>query len=511
MFTKVIKIFDPKEKQGLYEANIKVFTLGLENVGNCFDAHSLWDHKYASSQDIVQVNSQKKDFRLKKALDRYRRTFTTVDDKSMQKKEKVFTDVVLWIPENNWQNEMEVGAGNILMLADALANFHMDDFKGELFGQRKPRYAVMPDPLINGDEVVFQFGMGVYVPEIEEAPVAEVAFQVAGQEGWQKPPDWLFWNDGELVRKPAGIYKNQQGMSIGADRAWASVRAGSGPGQPLSWFSHQKGAVFINYALKNMDFAFGDGEYISRKSEIYSRDEKTGKVVFLFKDKQHIPEDIDDITQALLVKVTDIKTIEEVAAAPDEKIASDVTLEPEIQTPEPSTAPDTIEIKEVSKGFQTIIFDQQTGHPGGGVPDRPYMFLEGVALPRIDILKVGGLKSWVIRLDNDGRIMEPAAGENRLDGDHKNNFTALSAGSSKKGLFVKTPGVTEFSLINQFPWNYETSDGHVTEIVSLPENKYYHGVLQIPEPDQYFTFDEKLLTLGRDDSVDIRMDLLKNP
>ena len=145
MFTKVIKIFDSGKRQGLYEANIKLFTLSLENVGNCFDAHSLWDHKYGSSQDIVQINSQKNDFRLKKALDLYRRTFTMADGKSMQKVEKVFTDVILWIPENNWQNEMEVGAGNILMLADTLANFHMDDFKSELFGERKPRYVVMPD------------------------------------------------------------------------------------------------------------------------------------------------------------------------------------------------------------------------------------------------------------------------------------------------------------------------------------------------------------------------------
>jgi hypothetical protein len=517
MFTKVIKIFDSGKRQGLYEANIKLFTLSLENVGNCFDAHSLWDHKYGSSQDIVQINSQKNDFRLKKALDLYRRTFTMADGKSMQKVEKVFTDVILWIPENNWQNEMEVGAGNILMLADTLANFHMDDFKSELFGERKPRYVVMPDTTLLGDELVFQFGMGVYVPDIDETPVAEVVFQMEGQAGWQKLPEWVFWNEGELVHKPAGIYKNQQGMSIGADRAWAAIRIGSDPEQPSSWFSHQKGAVFINYALKNMNFAFGDGEYISRKSEILSRDDETDEVVFRFKDKHHIPEDIDDITRALLVKVTAIRTIEDVEAVPDvkltsgEKMASDETQGSEIQIvenkiPEPSRSPDTIKVKEVSKGFKTIILDRKAGHHDGGVPDKPYMFLEGVALPRIDILKVDGLKSWVIWLDKEGRVEE-----NRADGELKNNLVAISASSSKKGLFVKIPGDSEFSLINKFPWNPDTSDGHITEIVSLPENNYYHGVLQIPDPDQYFTFDEKPLTLGRDEHVDIRMDLLKNP
>ena len=147
MFTRVIKPFNIRKRQDLSDTNVKLFSLKLSNISSCFDAHSLWDHKYGSRKEIEETGSGRSDFRLKKAIDKYRRVVNqSVEGKWMQRKEEVFTDVILWIPDEKWQDDIEVGGNNIAMLADTLSQFHMEDFKDALFGQREPHYVVMPDP-----------------------------------------------------------------------------------------------------------------------------------------------------------------------------------------------------------------------------------------------------------------------------------------------------------------------------------------------------------------------------
>ena len=533
MLTQVSNIFKTKKNQYVNETSIKLFTLKLSNVMNSFDAHSLWDHRYGSQKDIVEPSSNKSDFRLKKALDKYRRVVNSSGEgKWMMKTEKVFSDVILWIPEPVWQDDIEVGANSLAMLANSLARFHTDDFKKDIFAGRPPAYVVMPDPTLGQGEVRFQFGMGVYVPKIDEAPIAGIEIKMQGQAQWKKLPEWYFWEDSRMTRKPVGIYQDQQGIIIGADHDAAVVTV-NGDQEENAWFPDLKGAVFINYALQSLNYAFGDGHYISRNSEIDSRDEKTGQIVFKFMAQAPALEDPspdvpDTDNKVLLLKITPLDN----GRHKDEP----QTNEQDVQAPEPGAPPaqeskerhedkpepkekrvkselETIVVKEESSGFRTIIigpdsFDQEESSPFAGVP---HMVLEGYALPRIDLFKVPGLDSWEIWFGNQGDVVDrPAAmddGSIKPDGDK----LAISGTRLQNELYILGQERIEPELIEKFPRTLTLESGVAYEVDELPENNFYAGVIKLPKPDRFFPLEDQKLILGRGELVDIQMDLLPQP
>lgn len=512
MFTQVIKPFRSGKSKGVNETNIKLFTLRLSNVLNCYDAYSLWDHRYGSQKEIYEDSSGRNDFRLKKSLEIYRRIVnTSVDGKWMEKTEKVFTDVILWIPEAVWQDDIEVGATNISMLADKLAQYHTQDFKNDFFSGKKPAYVVMPDASLNQGEVRLQFGMGVYVPDFDEDPVAQVEIKMKGQPQWHPLQQWAFWKDGRLSSRPPGIYQQQQGIIIGPDSESAAVKVEENPGH-FPWFSHARGAVFINYALKTSNYVFGDGKHISRQSEIDSQDDHTGQGVFKF---HSLDAETDTASETLLIRITPFH-----AAGPSE--------EPEARAKEQKKTcgsgdeffrkggqgqQDTIPLQEEPAAFETILIGPDSVSQETKMPfmDVPHMFLEGYALPRIDKFRIPGLNRWEIWLGNDGQVtMPPFRSKAGAEEEHKDSV-AVSGSTDTNGLYFIAHGGGHRELIQSFPKRLSMENGCSYEVDALPENNYYSGLLQLPEPDRYFVIEDQEMVLGRGEFVDIRMDLLHYP
>jgi len=517
MFTKVIQPFGFLKKQNQNQTTIKLFTLRLSNVENCFDARSLWDHRYGSSKEITDKISGKSNFRLKKALDIYRiTTNSSIDGKWMLKTMKVFTDIILWIPETNWQDDIEVGANNIAMLADTLAQFHTDDFKEDLFAEKKPNYVVMPDPLLKSNEVIFQFGMGVYVPKLDEEPVAQIEIRMENQKRWGQLQQWIFWKDSQLIKKPAGIYKNQQGIIFGREHDFAAVKTREKQGD-ISWFSHSKGAIFINYALKDMNYAFGDGKYITRNCEIDSQNDNKKQIIFRFKDLYQSSNDVSvndtdvdsvENPQVLFLKITEFENNKDEVSKPVEKgEPSNFHDEPEQTVDESPVEQGTIILEEQPKAFETIVIGPESFAAEVDSPfmDTPHMFLEGYALPRIDKFKIPGLEGWEIWLAKNGKVFDSSISSSA------ENILVISAKNSVKGLYARYPQKRESVLIDEFPKVFDMGNDIVYEMVSVSENNYYNGAVQIPKPDMFFPLDENSITLGRGEFADIKMDLLTNP
>jgi len=501
-----------------HQSSIKLYTLRLANVVNCYDAHSLWDYRYAGQKDIQEINSGKINFRLKHALDKNRRMTAPDNETETEKIGKVFTDVIVWIPERIWQNELEVGADNIQMLARRLTRLHEQDFKSDLLAGRSPRYVIMPDPDLESDEVICQFGIGVYVPDVDEPPVAAIALQLEGDPEWHSLTPLYHFRDGREIAKPAGIYAGQQGLIIGPDRTFAALTA-DGPGDEPLWFSHRQGAVFINYALNREDFAFGDDDFIIKHPVREQHPDRPEEIIFRFTDKLHTPETPEDKPRALLLKITELSSVRK---KPSEPIvpAPETAPEPEL-APEPEPAPDAPDIprKKTTSGGKETIELARPERPGstdtlnlslGAGPDdseydTPILLLEGLALPRIDKYKAPHLKYWILWLDADGKILENPSPDQQRTG------LAVSAGSESSKLQIKIPGAAEFTPPPVLPWVHEQVSGPAYEILPFPENDFYIGVLMIPNPDQAFPLQHTTMTLGRDEHADIPLILLQSP
>ena len=232
----------------------RLFTLRLKGVDNPLDPDPLWDSTYGGGNTIYDSISNSSSRRLKEALNVHRKLSPEWDNFGFPiEKRLVFSDVVLWIPTTMWNSSSREGGERLFILSEKLKYRHRTEFEGELYKQRTPHYAIMPLKSLAPDEVVFQFGLGVYLPHKDDVQTAEVKIQQQGK----KPatlPNWIFFEDQREIERPATLYAEQHFLLVANTLAESAIHS------PY-WFKQQQGYMMID-THRQPQRTYGDDEYI---------------------------------------------------------------------------------------------------------------------------------------------------------------------------------------------------------------------------------------------------------
>jgi len=284
--------------------NEKLFTLKWEQANLSLDPQVLWDARYGGGRESGGLRG---------ALDNHRFICVETDERGRLKDTfKVFTDVILWIPAAMWRQEIQVGAARIERLVDNLAKHHEEDFGDDLAFDRTPAYAVMPNPNPNSpeNELVFQFGLGVFVPLPTDRRVERVELKIQDRTPWLPLPDFTFWKGGKPTRRPMALYENQQFLLLGASLEDAAIQAPPAENDRKAWFSHNRGSAWFNLGLGERDGCFGDDRCVSDGTFVH-RDPETGGREFLFRDALR---GSGEAGENLMIRFVPVKEADAVAA-----------------------------------------------------------------------------------------------------------------------------------------------------------------------------------------------------
>lgn len=271
----------------------RLFTLKLQNVANPLDPHPLWENRYSGNDEITESLSGSKNRRLKDALEAHRCSVIKEDERGWRViTPLIFSDMAVRISEDEWNRDTRLGGKKVEILADNLTRLHNEYFGRDLAGPRPPAYVVMPDPALKNDEVMFQFGLGVFVPQKADQLIGRLELQIKDAP-WQPLPQWIFWENSKEILRDTAIYAEQQFLLISPSPESATVRPPlMEDGNPL-WFSHGKGCLMFNLSLQR---AFGDGEFISDGEFIPQEEDNTTICQF----SNLLPSDQDAVEQLLL-------------------------------------------------------------------------------------------------------------------------------------------------------------------------------------------------------------------
>ncbi len=453
----------------------RLFTLKLKQVENPFDPTALWVSQYGGGRDIVESVTGASDKRLQAALDCHRCSVVRKNPLGWKTRHAmVFGDVAVWINDAVWRRDAQKGGPGAETLEDNLVRLHEEHFGAVLAQDRKPSYVIMPDSALSPDAVVFQFGLGVFIPHAEDRLKAEIYLQIKDQTGWAPLPAWMFRRDTELIERTAGIYQGQQFLIIGPGFQLRSLNQVSGA-QPV-WFDHGQGFIFINLSSKSRANAFGDGEFVS-DGEFTSYEISGKSTVYAFRD-------LTGTDRQLLLKI------------------SDTTVQ-KAQPTEPDAFDDDLEVS-MDWGGDTFVAGIET--------DR--LVIEGVALPRFDApgLKMPNLEGWTIWIDAYGQPVR----DSFSDSAEKEKLLSLTASSDENYLSYRKPGDNVLTRVNDYPLCFTDFHGRSFEVAPSPVPERYHGVLQLSDP-VFEPLGQDPVVVGRpaparfESSADIQLRLLMHP
>jgi hypothetical protein len=448
----------PKTESLWLEGNEELYVLKLFNVADPLEPKPLWDHQYSGNKEITDA-SGRQNRRLKEALSAHRRSVQGRNKQGwLVEEQKVFGDLIVRIPSVWWNRDIRSGGKRIEILSDNLARLVEQDLGRDLIPGRPPVCAVMPDPGIEKDDrVVIQFGLGVFVPHENEAPIGRM-YLTMGQDGaWVLLPDWVFWKKGRPIKRPRALYPGQQFILLGPDGAFQPPE--SGPGQPV-WFGDQ-GRIWFNLS-EDMIYTFGDEICVS-SGVLESRSHDGRTTVFSFADLK-----AGDAAGASILRVKiEFKT------AGDRSKTRDRTGGRSFM------------------GGRTIV-------PGQTFPQ---LVLAGIALPRMDTpeMQISCLERWTLWLDESGGIAA------ELSAKEKRDALPAFSGAGRSGLLFREAGEKSFQEVKTIPFQPAKTRCEVVES-PLPQN--FHGILLLAHPP-FFPLEEGEVRLGRAVAEpDIRLDFL---
>jgi hypothetical protein len=463
-----------------------LFALKLQNVSDPFDPHPLWESRYSGVNAIAESISGRTDRRLRDVLDAHRCILVKADERGWRVPTPlIFGDVVIRISEAQWNSDIRTGAKKIEILADNLSHMHDEDFGDKLCSPRPPSYAIVPDPALGNDEVVFQFGLGVFVPGPADQLTGQLQLQIKDRSDWMEFPEWTFWENGKPVYRPVGLYEGQQFLLIAPSSDSAAICSPVTKENTPVWFSHGKGRVMLNFISQ---CAFGDGEFVS-----------DGEIIPPYRDNGTIcrfhnlhPGSLQtaDPDEELLLKI--IPFTQPDAGDSDADDHGDISARTLIPGTDSGASSDC--------GIFTLI-------PG---LTEDHLVLEGFALPRIDTPsgRIKGLRSWTLWVDESGQpIAEPFA-----DASQEAGFLALSATSVQDFLSIREPGKKYFAQVKKFPVSV-TAGIQSFQVIAPPIPEKYHAILKLSDL-AVFPIEKNPLTLGRGRGLggpDILLEFLANP
>lgn len=209
------------EDKGALSGNVpvRIYNLKLKQVSNLFSDELLWAHHTALGDSMAgECDGQwQSDWRLFAALSRYPAPEQNVKDPKsgrVRAEKQVFTDVIVWIPQNLWDSRVREEQGKPAeRLIENLEQRHYAEFKALLWNGRRPRYCVMPAKDLSEGEVVCQFGTDIFVPGASDTPLRYISvYDDHGNE--YALPDFLFYQDGKLSQRPCAWYEAQHALQL---------------------------------------------------------------------------------------------------------------------------------------------------------------------------------------------------------------------------------------------------------------------------------------------------------
>ncbi len=462
-----------------------VFTLGLLGVQNPFDPDPLWDRRYGGRAEIAERLTGDRDFRLQAALDGCRNSVFERDSAGrFREANPVFTDVVMWIPEARWRADAIRGGGHLEALQHTLSVLHTDKFARSLPRQRKPRYSVMADPRLAEDEVVFQFGFGVFVPDSDDVLAARIGISKPGDAQLQPMPPWGSWTNGAQTRRPVGVYRGQRSLLIsGCD---------DGPIRPGLWFSARIGHVLVNLNAEDSERIYPS------TSQIRVVDTRMQTQPDWVEWRLDFNGELGRESLWLRIEPVPGSEFRVVARRP-----ADV--------PEPSRRVDISNVPSPPPTSASVDPAQPGEIEEPGLSTRFSLRLVGLGLFRIDGARMPGLEHWTVWLDDWGwPVREASMGE--ID---EASCLALRSRSGTKQLEFRPAGGSDFLSVAELPFAIEAKAGGELKLLPPPDPRRYLAMLML-DASITLPLSRTPLSLGRATASekfepDLPIDLLDHP
>jgi len=365
----------------------RLFTLQLLHVDDPLNADAIWNQSTGGDDTMIDRTAKNTERRLQQALNAHRYTTTAYRGKAPIRRTYVFSDVVLWIAAHVWRDADIDGGNDLFYMTERLRYQHQQAFsEDEHYQQRPPHYSIMPLDNLAEDEVVCQFGMGVFLPNRHDEKTASISMTQQGHTAG-KFKQWIFFEpmrdqqgkrieppQGIKIERPAGLYATQKMLLIAQKRENSAIQS------PLWINASDEGEIIVNMNAKRPS-TYGDD--ITIRSETPQRHETQTSCRF------HAKGDKNDAITLLIdrgVKNTSVMNM----------------LSPE---PLPSASMTETIIDDEADAFGGL---SQIDVSEDDQPDYLYQLeLTGIVLPKLDSLKGRGaryLSHWLLYLDQEGAL-----------------------------------------------------------------------------------------------------------
>ena len=235
----------------------RLYTLELKSVKNCFDGDALWHREYRNDKEIFELTTKNTNNRLKKALnDHMFETHYTNEKGKVNKKECIFSNVIVRIPKLKYNEDIKNNGKKIIKLKERLIELHDNDFKAKTMKNQRPHY-VIDSHDDEEDKVVFQFGTGVFIPFGGEQSIGEIQIKTKNNS-WQSLPEWHFWQQIGEIKRASNLYVGQEDIIISNNYKNGSICV-------PDFFSSDDAWIHINCITKKV---YGDGKHLTEHSII---------------------------------------------------------------------------------------------------------------------------------------------------------------------------------------------------------------------------------------------------
>ncbi|MCK5918901.1 MAG: hypothetical protein KAG34_10760 [Cocleimonas sp.] len=366
---------------------------------------------------------------------------------------------MMWLPRKIWDSSSREGGERLYLLSEKLKYRHRTDFGNELYKERQPHYAIMPLDSLASDEVVFQFGLGVYLPRENDRQTAEVKILQQGKEP-SKLPNWQFFETPEGNERAATLYAEQHFLLLGNTLSESSI-------QSPSWFSQDQGYLMVD-TKREPNRIYGDDEYI--KAGAMS---SVGETTFC---SFHTLDDSEQL-KLVIERKLEQQPLDDNIDMPDNVPSGDTVINTQSDYNDSPLAGLTVISSEEDPVFHY----------------RYLLAITGIVLPRIDYL---GIKHWVLHLNQQGMPAE------------KDETTQWMIRGNQDTLEWCETETKEWQLLeirDQSPLPF-AKDTPIIGRNPVLANKQY-GILMLPQP-LASPLSHKPSTLGRGDDNQISLSLL---
>ena len=460
----------------------RLFTLKLSNVTDCFNADAIWNQATGGDESMREAKTDSVSRRLYQALNAHRYTTTAYRGEAPIRRTYVFSDVVIWLPTAVWRDADIDGGSDLFYMTERFRYQHQKAFaENEYYHKRPPNYAIMPQNELAHDEIVCQFGMGVFLPNRDDEQTASI--QIVQNEASTDFKEWIFFEAlrdeaGEVIEppqgikilRPVGLYAKQKMLLI------ANTLSNSAVQSPHWIKSSDQGEIIINMHAKRPT-TYGDDRYI--------RSEQPQRLQAQTTCRFYAVANPDD-SLSLLIN----RSIATSSTQPTNTIA---TQRPPFET-------DTM----IDDGEDTFGGLSQIDMSENNQPDYLYhLQLTGIVLPKLDSLKGRGaraLSHWLLYLDKTGALAQTEA-----------EIAWLIKGERKGSQLYWKAQQDDDTAWNILPLNqplpFLKQTEHYLQAPDLPNKQF--AIFSLPEHSFSIPLPLNKVTLGRD-AADIPLGLLNN-